>query len=182
MHLAADELSVDACCEVIAVLKRLNVVRSVLVVLRVLVARRVMDVDVRVVVIDHHNAAAVRDVIHVLRPVILLLLRCLITLLLCLNVIQVVLIQTLLGHAHLVRPNPPVLPPSSWSLSPASSHRRNIRALLSCLGLLRLRIMMHVVQNLLVLARLIALESRILEGSSILSHYVTLHLVRWFVL
>ena len=123
MHLTTNELTVDPSREVVAILERLNVVRCVLVMLRVLVAGRVMDVDVSIIVINHDNPTAIGYVVHILGPVILLLLRCLITLLLGLNIIKIVLIQTLLGHTDLVRPNPPMLAPSSWPLGPTSSHR-----------------------------------------------------------
>lgn len=83
MHMTSNKLSIESCCQIVAVLQWLNVIWGVLVVLWILVAWWMMDVNIGVVIIYYNNSTTIGYVIHVLWTIMLLLLRCLITLLLC---------------------------------------------------------------------------------------------------
>ena len=101
LYLVADYLTVQA-RQVVALLQTLDVVSGELVVVRVLVAVRMVNIDVRVIIVNNNDPTAVSNVVHVLRGVGLLLLLLLGSLLLGLHVVEVVLVQGLLRHAHLV--------------------------------------------------------------------------------
>ena len=101
LYLVADYLTVQA-RQVVALLQTLDVVSGELVVVRVLVAVRMVNIDVRVIIVNNYDPTAVSNVVHVLRGVGLLLLLLLGSLLLGLHVVEVVLVQGLLRHAHLV--------------------------------------------------------------------------------
>lgn len=83
MHMTSNKLSIESSCQIVAVLQWLNVIWGVLVVLWILVACWMMDVNIGVVIIYYNNSTTIGYVIHVLWTIMLLLLRCLITLLLC---------------------------------------------------------------------------------------------------
>lgn len=91
MHLISHDLAVQS-GQVVTLLKALDVVGSVLVMMRVLVAVRMVNVDVRVVVVDHHDPAAVGDVVDILGALWLLLLLGLMRVLLSLHVVEIMLI------------------------------------------------------------------------------------------
>lgn len=101
LYLVADYLTVQA-RQVVALLQTLDVVSGELVVVRVLVAVRMVNIDVCVIIVNNNDPTAVGNVVHVLRGVGLLLLLLLGSLLLGLHVVEVVLVQGLLRHAHLV--------------------------------------------------------------------------------
>ena len=144
--------------QIVALLKALDVLLRELV--RVLVeALRMMNVDVGVVVVDDDYSAAVGKLLHVLRVVgwVLLLLL----------LVKVVLVQRLLGHAHLVRPDSPMVP----RLLLRAIGRRNVRPLT--------RALFH---RVLVHALLRVLKGRALEGRCVLGHNLTLDLAGRLVL
>ena len=101
LSLVADYLTVQA-RQVVALLQTLDVVSGELVVVRVLVAVWMVNIDVCVIIVNNNDPTAVSNVVHVLRSVGLLLLLLLGSLLLGLHVVEVVLVQGLLRHAHLV--------------------------------------------------------------------------------
>lgn len=110
--------------QVIALLETLYVILGELV--GVLERIRMVNVDVRVVIVDHDDSAAVRQLLHILRSVtVCLMLLLLLSHLLLL--VDVVLVQGLFGHADLIRANPPVLPTGRLLLS---VRRGDVRPLL----------------------------------------------------
>jgi hypothetical protein len=145
--------------QIVALLKALDVLLRELV--RVLVeALRMMNVDVGVVVVDDDYSAAVGKLLHVLRVVSWVLL-------LLLLLVKVVLVQRLLGHAHLVRPDSPMVP----RLLLRAIGRRNVRPLT--------RALFH---RVLVHALLRVLKGRALERRCVLGHNLTLDLAGRLVL
>ena len=105
LYLVADYLTVQT-GQIVALLQTLDVISSELVVVRILVAVWMVNVNVRVIIVNDNNSAAISNVVHILGCVglLLLLLRLLLlgSLLLGLHVVEVVLIQGLLRHAYLV--------------------------------------------------------------------------------
>ena len=91
LHLVADYLTVQT-RQIVALLQILDVISGELVVVRVLVAVWMVNINVCVIIVNNYNAATIGNVVHVLRCVwlLLLLLGCL---LLRLHVVEVVLIQ-----------------------------------------------------------------------------------------
>jgi hypothetical protein len=101
LHLVADYLTVQT-RQIVALLQTLDVVSGELVVVRVLVAVWMVNIDVCVIIVNNNDPTAISNMVHVLRSVGLLLLLLLGSLLLGLHVVEVVLIQGLLRHAYLV--------------------------------------------------------------------------------
>jgi hypothetical protein len=105
LYLVADYLTVQT-GQIVALLQTLDVISGELVVVRILVAVWMVNVNVRVIIVNDNNSAAISNVVHILGCVglLLLLLRLLLlgSLLLGLHVVEVVLIQGLLRHAYLV--------------------------------------------------------------------------------
>ena len=92
LHLVADYLTVQT-RQIVALLQTLDVVSGELVVVRVLVAVWMVNIDVCVIIVNNNDPTAVSNMVHVLRSVGLLLLLLLGSLLLGLHVVEVVLIQ-----------------------------------------------------------------------------------------
>ena len=130
LHLVADYLTVQT-RQIVALLQTLDVVSGELVVVRVLVAVWMVNIDVCVIIVNHNDPTTVSNMVHVLRSVGLLLLLLLGSLLLGLHVVEVVLIQRLLRHAYLVRADATVVAASCWLL-PRPIGGGDVGALLSC--------------------------------------------------
>lgn len=73
---------------------------------------RMVYVNISVIIVDHDDASTIGNLVHVLRIVRVLLLL----------LVQVMLVQRLFGHAHLVRTYPSVVS----SLLLRTIGRRNI--------------------------------------------------------
>ena len=92
LHLTADYLTVQT-GQIVALLQTLDVISGELVVVRILVAVWMVNVNVRVIIVNNNNSATISNVVHVLGCVLLLLLLLLLgSLLLGLHVVEVVLI------------------------------------------------------------------------------------------
>jgi len=144
--------------QIVALLQTLDVLLGELV--RVLVeALRMMYIDIRIIIVNDHDPATARQLFHVLRIVRRVLLLLLL--------VDVVLVQRLLRHAHLVGADPPVVAGRLlWAVG-----RRDVGALA--------RPLLH---RALVHALLRVFQGRALERGRILRHHLPLDLAGRLVL